>query len=220
MCTSNGECSTVASGAHPQQFSGGSGEAQVEAPGQGVEQHDGFMLRISIGASGGESTLTAMKGAGVEPAEVVYSGFGSAFALDIGGRISNNLVLHGRFGYSAIEAPDTTQDGEDLGSIEVWHVGAIFLGPAVGYYFMPINVYVTGAIGFAGIVVSEDGNDTPLTVSSGFGLNVDVGKEWWVSDNWGLGAVARLAYSTGGDKDNEYDVSSYALALLFSATFQ
>jgi hypothetical protein len=52
---------------------------------------------------------------------------------------------------------------------------------------------------------------------TGFGFNLMVGKEWWVSDNWGLGVALQLLLAGAKDRDGtEWD--SGALAVLFTAT--
>ena len=63
---------------------------------------------------------------------------------------------------------------------------------------MPANVYVSGAIG-ASILSIKNNNKTNET-DSGFGINLLVGKEWWVSQDWGVGVAAQLMFSRVSDK--------------------
>lgn len=46
-----------------------------------------------------------------------------------------------------------------------------------------------------------------------------VGKEWWVSDNWGLGVAAN--FMVGSMKDKDYDTrwTGLSTSILFSATY-
>jgi hypothetical protein len=43
-------------------------------------------------------------------------------------------------------------------------------------------------------------NGTNSSSQSGFTFQFKVGKEWWVSDNWGLGIAAGLGYLSADDQ--------------------
>jgi len=64
--------------------------------------------------------------------------------------------------------------------------GSYSLG--VSYYFMPENMYVSMEILFS------VGRYFKLSVENGYGLQASVGKEWWVSKNWGLGLALNVSY--------------------------
>jgi len=85
---------------------------------------------------------------------------------------------------------------------------------------MPANVYVTGAIGLSNVEIAVDGGGSDSS-DTGVGVNVDVGKEWWVGDNWGLGVVGRFWY-THATIDAAVDETLNLLGgvLGFSATYQ
>ena len=117
-------------------------------------------------------------------------------------------------------------DGVELGEAENTSLSFPFFGIGLTYYFMPVNLYLTGAVGFSYAQVEVDGVDRGSS-DVGFGLNVDLGKEWWVSDNWGLGIAGRLWFSEVPDEAGvpgvavtDVDLSFRALAILFSATYQ
>jgi len=48
-----------------------------------------------------------------------------------------------------------------------------------------------------------------------------VGKEWWVSNRWGLGVAIFGSFSQSKDKGDgvEYTIKNRAFGVLFSATF-
>jgi hypothetical protein len=91
---------------------------------------------------------------------------------------------------------------------------------------MPLNLYIGGAIGFAGIeaVVEERGRDDVRSNGKvGAGLDLDIGKEWWVSANWGLGVAARLSIASvpgGDDLPKDAAFGAALLSVQFSATYQ
>ena len=51
----------------------------------------------------------------------------------------------------------------------------------------------------------------------GIGFNAMVGKEWWVGEDWGIGATGYLSYGTMKDKD--YTINYFYVGVLFSATY-
>jgi hypothetical protein len=214
-CTAQREC-VADSGAQPAPYF-----PEPMAPEEGSEQHDGFMLRATIGFGG--ARLTRVGSAALFIAnEAEYSGAGLLWSLDVGGSPVDNLVLHGRLAQITIGSPDTTFDGDDQGTIDELSAGALLIGPAVSYYIMPINLYLTAAVGLGVIVVThDDDEDAEATSDAGVALNFDVGKEFWVNDQWGLGVAGRFWYTAAQDEeagDAEFDCIGGGL--LFSATYQ
>jgi hypothetical protein len=101
------------------------------------------------------------------------------------------------------------------------------IGGGLAYYLDPANVYFAGSLLATSLQISDTTNGQNRTVGetdSGFGVELLVGKEWWVSDNWGIGAAAQFIYGAMQDKDT-FNTSSpptwsaAELALLFSASF-
>ena len=116
--------------------------------------------------------------------------------------------------------PNVSLHGDDVSEIDDASLTGIMFGPALTYYFMPANIYLTLALGMSWL--TEDTNQADARDTDvGFGSNLDIGKEWWVSDNWGLGIAARfwfthLTDTVGGD-DFTYDLLGFAV--FFSATY-
>ena len=68
----------------------------------------------------------------------------------------------------------------DLGEIGV---GAF--GPGLAYYFERCNLYLSATFGLAGFS-ANDGNGVKVdSAKSGAAFDFMVGKEWWVSRDWG-----------------------------------
>lgn len=182
----------------------------------GVEAHDGFMLRLALGLGYGSVTQSA--GA----ATFKLTGASGSFSVDVGGAVTENAVIHARIADFFEFSPHVTVNGKDAGDAQNVSIGGVFVGPAFTYYFMPVNLYLTGAVGMSWIRAANSDENTSYTSDIGIGVNADFGKEWWVSDNWGLGVAGRFWYTHATDKeagiDVKYDMTGFGI--LFSATYQ
>jgi hypothetical protein len=137
--------------------------------------------------------------------DVKLSGVGMGLAVAIGGALSENLVLYGEGMTTRAVSPDVkigALSGQlSSGSISAGMVG---FGGGVAYYFMPVNIYVSASALAAWLNITDD-SDSDHTVtlwetSVGFGLSASVGKEWWVSDNLGLGLVGQFGFASVSGK--------------------
>jgi len=45
-------------------------------------------------------------------------------------------------------------------------------------------------------------NGTNGSSEAGFGAKLALGKEWWVSDHWGIGLAGQLTFGSNADQDN------------------
>ena len=94
------------------------------------------------------------------------------------------------------------------------------IGPELTYYFMPNNVYLSGTVGLTRMTFNSNGNDA--STDWGLGSRVTLGKEWWVSNHWGLGLSGHISYSANNDpasNGNGNLMSSWAFGAAFSATY-
>jgi hypothetical protein len=204
--------------------------ANESASHRSARRHDGFMLRFSLGVGGGvvrehvSGDTTNVIGTSGRTAK--YSGVTLGPTLDIGGALDENLVLHGRLSLLALPSPKLTDDGQDAGTAKDLIVNTTVLGPALSYYFMPLNVFATAAIALCTVRFDYKEGSGGVSRSSGTGLSLqlDGGKEWWVGDSLGLGAAVRLEYSSiARHDDNAGWTREYSLlgaSAMFSATYQ
>jgi hypothetical protein len=206
----------------------------VAVPGR--HTHDGFFLRMSAG--GGYLGSQDQSG----QANPTFHGGAGSFAFAIGGAVTDNLILYaeglgqqvdtGELKLSYGHRPEGSRDV--TGSM-----GLYGGGPGLAYYFTPSNTFISGTLLFTRLVWSEDdlgkedSDDDNVQSEPGVGLSLSVGKEWWVSSNWGLGVAARFNYATNehasdqpldrfGDttqstRDRRFD--TWGLSLALSATF-
>ncbi|HYZ88777.1 MAG TPA: hypothetical protein VE620_05735, partial [Myxococcales bacterium] len=95
----------------------------------GGPSHHGFFLRMDLDAgyhnTSGGSTAT-------------IDGPAGGFGISIGGNVADNLALFGIASGSG-SGGDNTRAGHAL------------LGIGLTYYLMPANVFLSGAVGFAGM---------------------------------------------------------------------
>jgi hypothetical protein len=181
----------------------------------GVEEHDGFMLRLALGLGYGQGTES------FDARDVKLSGAGGFFSLDIGGALVDNLVLHGRLSNMVVASPTVYVNDQELGTAENASLTFYLLGAGLTYYLMPANVYFTGVIGIA--KASADNGFDESSTDAGFGFEGDIGKEWWVSDNWGIGVAGRFTFAAVPDEQVSGDsetLQGLGFGVLFSATYQ
>jgi hypothetical protein len=192
----------------------------------GYHAHDGFFLRLGMGGGYARTSIS------IDGQKLTYSGTSMPIDFAVGAAIRPNLILFGEAFSSQMFSPNRRYAGEDrtASSINVTIQG---VGPGVAYYFMPINIYVSGSILLHKVSYTDDNDDLESTDLStlGFAANLMAGKEWWVSPEWGIGLAAhcmlgtaknRSIYKETGDPILTYVDSrwnSIAFGLLMSATY-
>jgi hypothetical protein len=92
------------------------------------------------------------------------------------------------------------------------------VGPGIAYYFMPSNVFISGAAMLSELDVNAN-DDTIWETSTGIALAVTIGKEWWVSDNWALGVAGELVVAVLPPEDHGYTWGAGAVNVAFTATY-
>ncbi len=187
----------------------------------GVHQHDGFLFRVALGAGGGAGTRRGVDSVGTNH-KTELTGAVTTFSIDVGTTPNDNLVLLLRAAEISLRQPAVKVDGTELSSRAGAWTGAGFFGPGATYYLMPANVYFTGAAGISWVRERQPNDSRAHTTDTGIGLNVDIGKDWWVDTQWGIGIAGRLWYTRVDDRA-AFDHVVYEVAggtLLFSATYQ
>lgn len=185
--------------------------------------HDGFMMRFTGGGGYGTASEEVGDEAGGLYSKWTLSGGGIMFSADIGGSFVENVVLSGRFGAMVVSRPDLEFEG---GSFDVEgtlrdedsSLSFVMLGPAITYYIMPANIYLTGALGLGVVGIRLD-EDTSGGTDPGWALNFDAGWEFWVGQTWAMGPALRFFYTSVPD-ERDLTVNGGGFGVLFSATFQ
>jgi hypothetical protein len=168
----------------------------------------GFFLRLSAGAGTVRTELTSRGNT------LALSGAASDVNIAIGGVIAPNLALHGTlYGWLA-DDPDFEVGGRSVATRAQLDLSAI--GAGVTYYFMPINIYLSGSLGAGSLAI--DGPTGEGETGVGLVMDLTAGKEWWVSDRWGLGVAVGFGYHDIPEKFFPVNWSGTGLAVRFTAT--
>jgi hypothetical protein len=190
--------------------------ANVAAAGNS-ETHDGLFLRLA-GGIGGIATTAESGGT-----KQTLSGAGIPLDFAIGGSITRSFALHADFYGTAAVAPKLTVNENDLGKASdntTLYGNGVGLGATL--YTMPFNLYFSGSVGVARYSIKYDNGSRSSSGSTkaGLGVNLLLGKEWWITDNWGLGVAANVTFISAKDSDNS-DVrwNGASGGILLSATY-
>ena len=176
----------------------------------GAQSHDGFFLRMTAGGGfhgvSGSGTAAGVRNPSGEQA-------GQGLSLALGGIVAPNLALYADFHLN----------GAAFMELDKAHFGNTMANIGVTYYVMPYNIYFSASVGWAAalfFVENEDGSAphrSNFEDTYGVGLVASVGKEWWVSDNWGLGVALQGNYSY--TRDSNIAFHQGGLMLHLSATY-
>ncbi len=172
--------------------------------------HDGgFFLRLTAG--GGYSNSKIDDGFD----EIELKGPSGSFDVALGAVVANNFAVHATLGGFGLVDPTLEFNGFEDQTEDV-ALTMSMIGGGFTYYFGSSNTYVTASVGAGQLTLDIDGDDE--TSDTGLAFDAGIGKEWWVSDNWGLGVSATAGYHSipPGDADGNFKGTSFAIR--FSAT--
>jgi hypothetical protein len=183
-----------------------------------AHRHRGLFLRPDIGF--GYLTASASDLGG----DYTISGGAGYLGFAIGGSVADGVIIAGRLWGVNATSPTVTFNGQS-GSPGETNLGFGAIGPEFDYYFMPANFFLGATLCLSRITLKTGGRltsgGTDYSTQIGIAGQLAVGKEWWVSDSWGLGVKGEVTIT--GNKDNSSSNSStwtgLAFAVGFSATY-
>jgi hypothetical protein len=174
--------------------------------------HDGLFLRVAPGI-GWNGTSKDIGGDATD-----LTGFSGMLNFAIGVNVARNLALH--LDVSGVSAANSKVADTGRGQAsEFNYITSSSVGIGMTYYYLS-NYYLTGAVGRA--ESSKRSGSMVQTTDPGYGVNVMLGKEWWVSDEWGIGLAGQFLYTLCPDRTVsgiQPDVKSTSFGILFSATY-
>lgn len=217
-------------------------------PYDGYHLHDGFFFSMNIGGGRGYLNWERSNKNGTGTASL--SGAGPMNEFKIGGAVKKNLILSFELVVPfPIQSGDFSGKGMGVNGLGVANSPdtasvTFFAGVGLGgtYYFMPHNVFLSGTLGVGAVSVDDKyglrnnydyGDSTRFSEAVGYFIQFKVGKEWWVSKNWGLGISAAYSFFRGnesaavGDQGPLYTIdpsykgsfSANQFGILFNTTF-
>jgi hypothetical protein len=151
------------------------------------------------------------------------SGGGGAFGIAIGGALTKNLILYGTILDSIATDPTIELNGVS-GTANGASAGVVGLGGGLAYY-LDNNVFFAGSLLASRLVINNSNGDAIARTDWGVTFDGQIGKEWWASDNWGLGVSVQLLLGRMKDQANDTFIGSpptwsvAAFNVLFSASY-
>ncbi len=190
----------------------------VKPPDPGRQKHDGTYVRLFLGAGRIAMTESSQGSTLIEA-----NGGGASFGVAVGGALVENLILYGEFYFMSADSPTLKVLGGPTNASGISLVtGGI--GPGIAYYFQAINLYLSATVGVSKVQLQDsDTQDVLASTKWGFGFSTMLGKEFWVSDNWGLGGALQFHWGSIEDSNASITprptVNPNAIALVFSSTY-
>jgi len=191
----------------------------------GYHKHDGFYLSMNTGPVFGN--VFSNDKSYSSPNTMDMSGPGAVIDFKIGGAIRENLILHADIISNAVVGPTIISTGNinppKVKAPQTLSVGEEMYGVGITYYIMPSNILLSGTLGLGSFSIIDSKNDNNNVITDrGFSMQLKLGKEWWVSKNWGLGVG--LTYGSTNvtnkpDNGSTEEISSNRFGILFNTTF-
>ena len=180
----------------------------------GDPAHRGFFLRFNLG--GGPIQVTTDD-------DLKVGNGGMQLTIEIGGALFDDFAVYGLLLANSIVGPTLEVDGNTLQADDNTSFGTTIVGGGVTYY-LPWNIYVDAAAGVARHELRYEGPLAQWRIETdpGLGVMLGAGKEWMVSDHWGLGRGAHAVVTSRKDKDDagkETQFASAAISFSFSASY-
>jgi hypothetical protein len=202
-------------------------------PALGGREHDGFYLRLALG--GGRLGVNFGSNRSHELAGTIQGGFGQgavAFEFAVGGTPAPGLVVGGGiFTDLALGQPEVQNlkvNDRNARPLVFDRASSLLVGPFIDYYFdTKLGWHAQGALGIATMTIGKGSQDqSPATgerTMAGLGFMVGGGYEWWIAEQWSMGALLRFVYmSVESDNDDREVWSAKGFAvpeILLGATY-
>jgi hypothetical protein len=90
-------------------------------------------------------------------------------------------------------------------------------------YYLDSNLFFAGSLLASRLVINNSDGNAIARSDWGFTFDGQIGKEWWASDNWGLGVSLQLLLGRMKDQDDGSGLtptwSFTSFNVLFSASY-
>lgn len=179
-------------------------------------RHAGLWLRLMSGP------IHARLGTAGDGGATNLNGWGAAVSVAVGAAIIDDFVLYGELsGASALNPSVQAPSSEGPGHLGI-ALTTLGVGGGLAYYFMPVDLYVSGAVMLAQARAVERSSERLLGRTAwGPATAFSVGKEWWLSDHFGLGVALRADLASLADAGGSgVTWHSVGLSAALSLSFQ
>lgn len=151
--------------------------------------HDGFYFQLT-GGLGYYSASAEQLGT-----EVSYSGMTIPTSLLLGGQMLPGLTVGGGIMLDYSASPSYSMNGTENPAMEFTQM-VLGLGAFGTYHLDPSagGLYLQGFFGWGGIETSVNGG-VGGSDPTGMFVAVGAGYDWWISEEWSAGVLARLTYA-------------------------
>ena len=148
-----------------------------------VKKHDGFLIRLALGFGYATSSTSADVGSGKQ--DLAVKGGAMLVSVALGGAVVENMIIQGEIFGGNLFSTAISIDNKNVDTSSKTSESIFGIGPGLTYYIMPINVYLSASLGIGSLEMEFKG--TKFETKTGIATNLKIGKEWWLSNNWGLG---------------------------------
>jgi len=176
-----------------------------------AHRHLGWMFRLDLGADYLKTSASQ------DGESLSLSGPGVSAGIVIGHAVAEDWLLGlDIWGLSSF-SPSLSTGGASAATRGTLALTGFGLNAT--HYFTPANVYVSLSPSATVLSMRSGDGDASASTHVGFGGRLDVGKEWWVGDHWGVGVAAQLALAVNKDKGGGPTWTTVGGAVVLSATY-
>lgn len=199
-----------------------SSRASAEDDSPETERHQDFFMRLTVGPSFSRFSI------GEDDIDLNVQGAGGYGSLLIGGTIARNTALHATLLGQAIIDPDLDEAAIDPGislgtlSEELDDTTARTSGFGLGVsHYLDNNFFFGGSVLLSWLSVEFFGDGITVERSSdaGIGVNLNVGKEWYVGQKAAIGVIFEGLWAMAPQDNTDSNWTSFGGSLNFSFTY-
>jgi hypothetical protein len=204
---------TLASSANAKAAEGASAEiARPDIPPSTLDtrRHLGVFVRPDLGFGYFRASGSA------DGVDASISGSAASAGIAVGGALFENSILAFHIWDIVLTNPTYSSGGTTTGKIDATFT-LIAFGPEYTTYTAD-NLYFSVTPSLTRGTVSSQGSSSDT--DWGFGLRATLGKEWWVSDHWGLGIAGHVSLSLNRLPGTDAPTwTGWGATIAFSATY-
>jgi uncharacterized RDD family membrane protein YckC len=190
------------------------GAARTAAADEGdAHRHDGLFVQLQPGF-GVAATSAKMP----DGSTLSMYGPGATFGIAIGAALSDHWIIAADLSGSSVFGPRLKKDDMTVETNNDVNWSSGYLGVSTAYYVMPLNLRVGGGIGAFRMALDVPNMDIARSRFGG-AAKLGIGKEWWVSDRWGLGLGLEAVAGAVPDSDTDKGWGFFSVGLGLSATY-